>query len=92
MLGEEKRLRGCGDVGRGLGVLQTAVCYAVLTALLLLGQGVSGMGGEEVKNGAHSFSHDANLTDLKRGQSLRRLLQASDGIRIPPKMYGGEIR
>ena len=70
----------------------TAVCYAVLTAFLLLGQGVSGVGGEDEIAGAHSFSHDVNLTDHKRGQSLRRLLQAAEGIKIPPKMYGGEIR
>ena len=66
--------------------------YAVVTALLVLGQGVSGVGGEDEIAAEHSFMHNVNLTEHKRGKSLRRLLPAQTSIKIPPKMYGGEIR
>ena len=54
----------------------TAVFYAVVTALLVLGQGVSGVGGEDEIAAEHSFMHNVNLTEHKRGKSLRRLPSA----------------
>lgn len=83
----------CKGGQNAMGAMGTAVFYAVLTTLLLLVEGVVGVGGEDDPTaGAHSFAHDVNLADHKAGTSLRRLLQASEGIKIPPKMYGGEIR
>jgi hypothetical protein len=87
--------------------LRTAACYAALGALLLLGRGVVGEDGgvdagvDAAPKGLHRLPHDVNLSDHKAGgqHSMRSLLQGDAsinvggaGIKIPPKMYGGEIR
>jgi len=88
-----------GGFGRSINGGAGWLAAATLCIVLVVGGGgISAVGGDAdaaaaAPSTAPSFSHaDLNLAGTGKGQSLRRLLQSSDGIKVPPKMYGGELR